>query len=105
MSGTPYTFEDLRFIRKWAGIKTTTEIAGYLGRTRAGVAQFARSKGINLKQVGQYHYNAKLTDKQVDELLTLHGCGYTPKQLHDHLPHVTIKTIYDILECNTWRHK
>lgn len=101
----PYTHEDLKYIRKWAGIKTTTEIAGHLGRTRSGVAQYALSKGINLKQVGQHHYNAKLTDQQVEELLTLHGCGYTPKQLHAHLPHVTLTTIYDILECNTWRHK
>lgn len=104
-SHKPYTEETKQTIVAFAGKKTASEIATITGRSTAGVYQYARRHGIDLKQRGENHYNAKLKDLQVQMIWALHAAGFTGAEIHQQLfSDLGRATIYDIIGSSTHRH-
>lgn len=100
-----YSDEEKKTIKQLAGKKTATEIAKILGRSRAGVSDFASRNNISLMQVGQYHYNAKINDLQVTMIWALYDAGFSVAEIHQNcFKEVSNTTIDDIVNFRTRRH-
>ncbi len=73
--------EDL-IIKKYAGDKSTATIAAIIGRSRQSVSIRARKLGLSLRQVGEDHYNAKLSNLQVEMIHALSNSGFRVCEIH-----------------------
>ena len=103
MPRNPYTEEEENILKKFAGVKSTEEIAMILGRTKASVAQKAPRMGLSLRtNIGQDHFGAKLSDLQVEMIRVLSEAGFRGCEIHKAaFNHVADDTIYSIT--SFWR--
>ena len=83
MNGIPYSKEDVDILNKYAGVKNTSEISIILGRSRYSVLQKAKLLKISLRQVGENHHKAKLSNLQVEMIRALAESGFTIREIHN----------------------
>lgn len=77
-----YTKEESDIVRQYSGKKTAEEIGMMIGRTRFSVLNYASKNGIGLRQVGQYHCKARLTDLQAQMVGSLYDAGFSSVEIH-----------------------
>jgi len=77
-----YSEEEEAVIKQYAGKKTAAEIGLMIGRTRHSVLNWACKNNVSLRQVGQYHCKAKLSDMQAQMVTILADAGYTDTEIN-----------------------
>jgi len=60
---------------------------------------------IGLKPIGERHYRAKLTQKQVDLIRTIHACGFLSRYKLSNIFNVSTHCIKRIVEKRSWKGK
>ncbi|PHS61659.1 MAG: hypothetical protein COB12_12020 [Flavobacterium sp.] len=95
----PYTEEEERIIKEFAGVKSTEEIGLMIGRCRIGVLKKAQRMGVSLRvHIGENHFGAILSDLQVEMIRTLSEAGFRGCEIHRAaFDHVADDTIYSII--------
>ena len=104
MNRRPWTEYEEKVLRQMAGVKTAAEIAEELGRTRQSVFDKFRRMGISGVKAGENHWNAKLTQLQVDMIGTLYDAGYTARDIQQAFSlDVPKSTLNDVGACRSWQ--
>jgi len=99
MSNRHYTVTEIRTIKRFAGVKSTQEIADDLGRSKASVVVQAMKHKVSLRMHGEDHYNAVLSNMHVQMIDALVGCGFTCAEIHINLfPQVSRNTVYAVVQ-------
>ena len=83
MPRTPYTNSEEAILRKYAGKKSSEEIAVILGRSRYSVLQKAKLSKISLRQIGEDHHKATLSNLQVEIIRSLDESGFSVRDIHE----------------------
>jgi hypothetical protein len=98
MPRLPYSKEHEAIIAQWAGIKTAEEIGMMIGRTRASVLQKGPRMGFSLRQTGEDHYKAKLSNLQVEMIHALIEGGFRVCEIHQAaFNHVHVNTVHSVV--------
>lgn len=85
-----YTEEEHITVKQFAGKKTAEEIGLMIGRTRNSVLNYASKNKITLRQTGQYHCRARLTDMQAQMVGALFDAGFSNVEINKAcFPHVS----------------
>ena len=98
MPRNPYTKEEEKILRKWAGIKSADDIAVIIGRTRISVSSKAARMKLSLRtNIGEDHHNAKLSNLQVEMINALTVSGFRVIEIHaaafSHVDYSTINSV------------
>lgn len=93
-----YTPDEVLTIKKHAGVKSTQDIAAILDRSYQSVVRKAGELNISLRLLGEDHYNAKLSNLQVEMIHSLHVCGFKIAEIHKAaFNHVDYNTIHAVV--------
>lgn len=77
MSGRPWLYREVRFLRRSAGRRSARDIGEHLGRTEPAVHAKARALGVSLVRVGDHHPGMRYQDRDCALMRHLHyeaGC-------------------------------
>lgn len=99
MSRNAYTKVEKATVKEFAGIKTAEEISIILGnnRTRSSVLNYASSKKICLRKIGENHTGAVLSNLQAQIVIALNECGFSDTEIREAcFSHVSRGCIYGI---------
>lgn len=72
---------EIHTLRRWAGIKTASDIGAILGRSHRSVRHKIRELGLSGRMYGEQHWSAKYPDLLVAMVLTLYDAGFTPLEI------------------------
>lgn len=94
----PYIEDERSIIRKYAGKKSTHEIAAILGRSYQSIVREAGKMKVSLRLLGEDHYNAKLSNLQVEMIHALYVSGFQIVEIHKAaFNHVSYDTIHAVV--------
>ena len=79
----PWTPEEDKILKKYAGIKPAYVIKEILdnGRTASAVQQRISKLGVDGRQYGEKHWAARISDMQADIIKILFDAGYTQLEI------------------------
>ena len=96
--GLPYTDSEKSLLKEYAGKLPKKELAAMLKRSEASLQVQARKLEVSLRMVGEDHWNAKLTNLQVQMIDSLVVCGFSCAEIHEGLfPDLSRHTIYAVI--------
>lgn len=89
-------------LKTLVGQKTASEIAAIMGRPKNGVHHRIVKLDLDGRMLGESHWNAKLSNLQVQMLVVLHDAGFTVNEIHKAaFNHVSLQTVCDIAAART----
>ena len=82
LSYRPWSFDETRRLKRFAGNLSVPEIAQVLRRSEKSIVGKAQAHGISLVQYGQKSHAAKYPDSVVEFARRLHSKGWSPRRIN-----------------------
>lgn len=103
MRGQPWTTDEDKLLKRFAGKKTAEELSMIIGRPKNGVHHRMKKLGLNGYLRGEYNQNAKLSRVHAQMIVVLKDAGFTTNEIHSVFNDVCLFTICDVAAARTWR--